>query len=75
MYHGGGGSVAKSCPTLVDPMLVAHQVLLSMGFSSKEYWSGFPSHNYPNFVHIKSQQQDSPGYKVLIMVTLLFNAN
>ena len=23
---------AKSCPTLVDPMLVAHQALLSMGF-------------------------------------------
>ena len=37
--------VAQSCPTLCDPMIVAHQVPLSMGFSRQEYWSGlsFPS--------------------------------
>ena len=37
--------VAQSCPTLCDPMTVAHQVPLSMGFSRQEYWSGlsFPS--------------------------------
>ena len=35
-------SVAQSCPTLCDPMTVAHQVLLSMGFPRQEYWNGFP---------------------------------
>ena len=39
---GGGGLVAKSCPTLVTPWTVACQVPLSMGFSRQEYWSGFP---------------------------------
>ena len=29
-------------PTLCDPMAVAHQALLSMGFSRQEYWSGLP---------------------------------
>ena len=35
----------KSCPTFCDPMTIAHQTPLSMGFSSQEYWSGllFPS--------------------------------
>ena len=35
--------VAKSCPTLVIPWTVAHQVPLSMGFSRQEYWRGLPS--------------------------------
>ena len=35
-----GGLVTKSCPTLVAPWTVAHQVPLSMGFSRQEYWSG-----------------------------------
>ena len=39
---GGGGLVAKSCPTLVTPWNVAHQAPLSMGFSTQEYWSGLP---------------------------------
>ena len=39
---GGGGLVAKSCPTLVIPWTVAHQAPLSMGFSRQEYWSGLP---------------------------------
>ena len=37
---GGGGLVAKSCPTFATPGTVAHQAPLSMGFSSQEYWSG-----------------------------------
>ena len=43
--QGGGGLVAKSCPTLAIPWTVAHQDPLSMGFSRQEYWSGllFPS--------------------------------
>ena len=40
--HGGGGLVAKSCPTLVIPWTVTHKAPLSMGFSRKEYWSGLP---------------------------------
>ena len=39
---GGGGLVAKSCPTLVIPWTVACQAPLSMGFSKQEYWSGLP---------------------------------
>ena len=30
----------QSCLTLYDPMTVACQVPLSMGFSRQEYWSG-----------------------------------
>ena len=37
-------SVTQSCLTLCDLLdYIAHQAPLSMGFSRKEYWSGFPS--------------------------------
>ena len=36
--------VAKSCPTLCNPVdYIAHQVLVSIGFSRQEHWSGLPS--------------------------------
>ena len=38
-------AAAKSlqlCPTLCDPMDLACQATLSMGFSRQEYWSGLP---------------------------------
>ena len=41
-FGGGGGLVAKSCPTLVIPWTVACQIPLPMGFSRQEYWSGLP---------------------------------
>ena len=41
----GGGLVAKSCPTLATPWIVACQAPLSMVFSRQEYWSGLP---YPS---------------------------
>ena len=41
-HDGGGGLVAKSCPTLATPWTVARQAPLSMGFSRQEYWSGLP---------------------------------
>ena len=35
--------IAQSCPTLLRPTwTVAHQALLSVGFSRQEYWSGLP---------------------------------
>ena len=34
--------VAQSCLTVCDPMTVAYQAPLSMGFSRQEYWSGVP---------------------------------
>ena len=37
-----GGLVAKSCPTLETPWIVACQAPLFMGFSRQEYWSGLP---------------------------------
>ena len=33
---------AQSCPTLCDPLDVACQDPLSMGFPGQEYWSGLP---------------------------------
>ena len=40
---GGGGLVSRSVlSTLATPWTVAHQALLSMGFSRQEYWSGLP---------------------------------
>ena len=39
---GGGGLVAKSCPTLATSLTIAFQVSLSMEFSRQEYWSGLP---------------------------------
>ena len=32
----------QSCLILCNPMTVARQALLSMGFSKQEYWSGLP---------------------------------
>ena len=32
----------QSCPTLCDPLYVALQAPLSMGFSRQQYWSGLP---------------------------------
>ena len=34
--------VTQSCLSLYNPMTVALQVSLSMGFSRQEYWSGLP---------------------------------
>ena len=34
--------VAKPCPTLATPWIVAHQTPLSIGFSRQESWSGLP---------------------------------
>ena len=39
---GGGGFAVKSCPILVIPWSVAHEVPLSMGSSRQEYRSGLP---------------------------------
>ena len=36
------GLVIKSCPMLVTPWTVVHQVPLSMGLFRQEYWSGLP---------------------------------
>ena len=43
--HGHAAATAKSlqsCPTLCNPMTVARQAPLSMGFSRQEYRSGLP---------------------------------
>ena len=34
--------VAKSCPTLCDPLELAHQAPLSMGFPRQEIWNELP---------------------------------
>ena len=42
ILQGGGGLVAKLCPTLATPWTVAYQAPLSMGFLRQEHWSGLP---------------------------------
>ena len=54
---GGGGLVAKSCPTLVTPWTVALQASLSMGFSRQEYWNGLP---FPSPGDLPTQESN-PG--------------
>ena len=39
---GGGGLFAKSSPSLVTLLTVAHQAPQSMGFSRQEHWSQLP---------------------------------
>ena len=34
--------VTQLCPTLCNPMDIAHQAPLSMGFFRQEYWNGLP---------------------------------
>ena len=41
-YTVSSSLVTASHLTLVTPWTVAHQALLSMGFSRQECWSGFP---------------------------------
>ena len=36
-----GANSLQLCLTLCNPGTVTHQVLLSMGLSRQEYWSGF----------------------------------
>ena len=50
---GGGGLVAKWCLTIETPMdCIAHQTLLSMGFSRQEYWSGLPFPSPGQWIHL-----------------------
>ena len=41
-FSGSDGLVAKSCPTLVTPWIVASQAPLTVRFFRQEYWSGLP---------------------------------
>ena len=53
---------AQPLQTFCDPVDVAHQALLSMGFSSQEYWSGlpcFPSGDLP-ILGIEPSSHTSP---------------
>ena len=53
--------VTQSCPTL-QPITVAHQASLSIGFSRKEYWSGLPFHP-PGYLPIPGIQQGFPTFQ------------
>ena len=52
------------CPTLCDPMTVAYQVSLSMGFSRQEYWSGLPCSPPGDLFN--------PGIKPMSLMSLAF---
>ena len=66
-HTGGGGLVAKSCPTLATPRTVDSQAPLPMGFPRQEYWSGLPFSS-PRYL-------SNPGIKgappALLMVSCL----
>ena len=55
-------AAAKSlqlCPTLCDPVTVAHQGPLSMGFPRQEYWSALPFPS-PGDVPVSRMEPTSP---------------
>ena len=62
-------SVAKLCPTLCDPMTVACQAPLSMGFCRQEYWSGLPCP--PPDLPDPGIEPKSPAYPALQVDSLL----
>ena len=42
-WVGGGGLVAKSCPSLLTPWTIACHSPLTVEFSRQDYWTGLPS--------------------------------
>ena len=71
---GGGGLVAKSCPTLATTWTVACQAPLSMEFSKQEYWSGLPFPSPTSYVEDLNTFifSSGPVFKVFIeFVTVL----
>ena len=55
--------VTQLCPSLCNPMHLAHQAPLSMGFSRQEYWSmlPFPSPGDLPILGIKPESPVSPA--------------
>ena len=72
LSSGGGGLVAKSCPTLATPWTVACQALLSMRFSRQEYWSGLPCPCLSGSLiyTISSWKKVSPAHRQMVMVQI-----
>ena len=60
--------VAQACLTLFDPLDIARQAPLSMGFSRQEYWSGlsFPSPGDLPDLGIKPTSPALAGYWAII---------
>ena len=67
---GCGGSVAKSCLTLVIPWTVASQTSLSMGFCRQEYWSGLPFPS-PGDLPDPGIESGSPACRQILYCTVL----
>ena len=68
--YGGGGLVAKSCPTLVTSWTVACQVPLTIRFSRQEYWCGL-SFPFPGDVSDPGIKQGSPALQAVSLPTEL----
>ena len=64
---GGGGVVAKLCPTLVTSWTVACQAPLSVRFSRQEYWSGLP---FPSPGNLPGIKPGSPALQADIYCTI-----
>ena len=67
MQGGGGGLVAKLCPTLASSWTLTYQALLSMEFTRQEYWSGLPFPSPGNL----SDPRIEPGSPALQVDSLL----
>ena len=59
-------SVTQSCPTLSDPMAVAHQAPLSMGFPRQEHWSHLPFPSPGDFPEIEPASPALQAYSLLL---------
>ena len=67
-------SVTQLCPALwdvTDPLAIARQAPLSMGFSRQEYWSGFPFPS-PRDLSNPGIEPESPASPVLQANSLPF---
>ena len=64
-------NVTKSCPPVVTPWTVACQAPLSMGYSSREYWSGFPFHS-PGDLPDPGIKPGSPAFQADSWLTKLW---
>ena len=68
IYYGGGGLVAKSCPTLATPWTVAHHTPLSLGFPGKNTGVG-----YHFLLHTEHYGFLFPTFMSTLVISCLFD--
>ena len=66
----GGGLVVKSCPTFATSWTVALQAPLSIRFSRREYWSGWPFYSLGDLPNL-GIEPGSPALQAYPLLTEL----